>query len=31
LVFSPLLEPFILIFNLLLYVSNRINPPVKWK
>lgn len=31
LVFSPLLEPFILIFNLLLYISNRIKAPVKWK
>lgn len=31
LVLSPLLEPFMLIFNLLLYISNRISPPVKWK
>lgn len=31
LVLSPVLEPFILIFNVLLYVSNKIKAPVKWK
>ncbi|MFT4525461.1 MAG: glycosyltransferase involved in cell wall biosynthesis [Bacteroidia bacterium] len=31
LVLSPVLEPFILIFNLLLYVSNKIKAPIKWK
>ena len=31
LVLSPVLEPFIMIFNFMLYVSNKIKAPVKWK